>query len=144
MCATITDNGSNFVKAFTVYSDSAIKIIEDAELEGEDVVFEDLDELLPVDPEETNIDDDLTQVQYDLPPHYRCVAHTLNLVASKDVDKFLFTSSISKTVYCNSFAKSSALWNKASRSTIASDTAQDVIKRPLIVPNTTRWIEFLL
>jgi len=133
VCATVTDNCSNFVEAFTVYSDSASKIVEDAELEGEDVVFEDMDELLSVD------DDDLTQVQHDLPPHYRCAAHSLNLVASKDVDKFLSTSSISKTVYRNSFAKSSALWNKASRSTVASDTAQYIIKRRLIVPNATRW-----
>ena len=111
VCATITDNGSNFVKAFTVFSDSAncTKECEDVEEEGEDVAFENVDELLSVDPEETNIDDDLTQVQYDLPPHYRCAAHTLNLVASKDVDKFLSSSTTSKTVYRNSFAKSSAL-----------------------------------
>ena len=62
MCAAVTDNGSNFVKAFTVHSDSASETVEDAELEGEDVVFENTDELLSVDPEETNIDDNLTQV----------------------------------------------------------------------------------
>ena len=139
VCATITDNGSNFVKAFTVFSDSANDTAEDVEPEGEDVAFEDIDELLTLDPEETNIDDDLTQVQYDLPPHYRCAAHTLNLVASKDTDKFLSTSSTSKAVYRNSFAKSSALWNKASRSSVASDTVQEVTKRRLIVPNATRW-----
>ena len=142
VCATITDNGSNFVKAFTVFSDSAnctTEEREDVEEEGDDVAFENVDELLSVDPEETNIDDDLTQVQYDLPPHYRCAAHTLNLVASKDVDKFLSSSTTSKTVYRNSFAKSSALWNKASRSTVASDTVQEVTKRKLIVPTATRW-----
>ena len=139
VCATITDNGSNFVKAFTVFSDSANDTAEDVEPEGEDVAFEDIDELLTLDPEETNIDDNLTQVQYDLPPHYRCAAHTLNLVASKDANKFLSTSSTSKTVYRNSFAKSSALWTKASRSTVASDTVQEVTKRRLIVPNATRW-----
>ena len=76
VCATITDNGSNFVKAFTVLSDSANCTTEDVVEEGEDVAFEDVDELLSLDLEETNIDDDLTQVQYDLPPHYRCAAHT--------------------------------------------------------------------
>ena len=123
VCTTITDNGS-FVKAFTVFSDSASAncTTEDVEEKGEDVAFENVDELLSLNPEEINIDDDLTQVQFDLPRHYRCAAHTLNLVACKDVDKCLSTCTASNSVYRNSFAKSSALWNKANRSTVASDT----------------------
>ena len=131
VCATITDNGSNFVKAFTVYSDSS---------DSAAVPLEDQDELLTFDSKETNTDDDLTQVQYELPPHYRCAAHTLNLIASKGADKFLSSSSTSKGVYWSSFAKSSALWNKTSRPTVASDTVvQEVVKRKLIVPTATRW-----
>ena len=142
--ATITDNGSNFVKAFLVYSSSLLDssdtavTIADAEEETEDVAFEDVSELLTLDLEETNTDDDLTQVQYKLPPHYRCAAHTLNLIASKDVDKYLSSSSTSKSVYCSSFAKSSALC-MASRSSVASDIVQEVAKRKLIVLTATRW-----
>ena len=42
----------------------------------DDAVFKNVDELLTFDYEETNIDDDLTQVQYKLPLYYRCAAHT--------------------------------------------------------------------
>ena len=139
VCATITDNGSNFVKAYKVYSDSANGTAENVDPEGEDVAFEDIDKLLTLDPEETNIDDNLIQLQYDLPLHYRYAAHTLNLVASKDADKFLLTFSASKAVYRNSFANNSALWDKANRSTVASDAVQEVTPRRLIVPNATRW-----
>ena len=137
--ATITDNGSNFVKAFSVYSISSSEsskaaVSEDAE--EDEFVFEDLDGLLQVDNGST---EDLTQVQYELPPHERCAAHTLNLVASTDVDKYLSSSPESRSVYRSSFAKSAALWNKASRSTVAADLVGEIAKRKLLVPTRTRW-----
>ena len=86
---TITDNGSNFVKAFSVYSISSFKSSKAAvpeDVEEDKFVFEDLDGLLQVDNGST---EDHTQVQYELPPHERYAVHTLNLVASTDVAKFV-------------------------------------------------------
>ena len=60
----------------------------------------------------------------------------MNLVAST---KSLPTSSLSKTVYRSSFTKCSALWNKASWSTLASDNVETSLKRKLIVPTQTCW-----
>ena len=112
--ATITNNGSNFVKAFSVYSipSSQCSVPEDPEVEDEDeCIFEDMDELLQIDNGET---EDLAQVQYELLPHEKCAAHTLNLVASTDIDKYLSSSSESRNTYRSSFAKSAALWNRSS------------------------------
>ena len=72
---------------------------------------------------------DFTQVQYDLPPHQRCAAHMLNFVASTEIDEYLSSSTVPRSVYRNLFAKCAALWNKASQST----------KRKLLVPSPTRW-----
>ena len=94
-------------------------------MEEDEIAFEDLDRLLQVDDGST---EDLTQVQYELPPHQRCAAHTLNLVASTDVDKYLSSSLASRSVYQSLFAKSAALWNKASRSTVAADQVEEIAK----------------
>jgi len=101
----------------------------------DDITFESMDRLLTVDTEE----DELTQVQYDLPSHERCAAHTLNLVASTGVDKHLSSSPNSRNIYKSLLAKCSALWNKVNQLTVASDNSQEIVKRKLLVPDKTRW-----
>jgi len=125
--ATVTNNGSNFVKAFTTFSlpdsahsstDTSLATTEEDCSSEEQVTFESVHDCLQ---EVNSADDDLTQLEYELPPHERCAAHTLNLVASSDIDKSLSSSSLSRNIYRSPFAKCTALWNKASRCTVASD-----------------------
>ncbi|MGH0163711.1 UNVERIFIED_CONTAM: hypothetical protein FKN15_048799 [Acipenser sinensis] len=75
--ATVTDNGSNFVKAFNFYKRSA-KSDNDTASEEEgvsdlDVTFTDIQEVLS--------SEEHGDQEYVLPPHRRCAAHTLNLIA---------------------------------------------------------------
>ena len=148
--ATVTDNGSNFVKAFATFSvqepisGEASSLADewdddDDEMELEDdVTFANLHDLIIPDQDG---EEDLTQIEYELPPHQRCAAHTLNLIAiySTDVDKHLSSCSQSRSVYRSSFAKCTALWNKMRRSTVAADVMQTQLKRKLLVPSPTRW-----
>ena len=124
--ATVTDNGSNFVKAFAMFQSSSDSMemtsslplppsMEDDSEEGMDrgeTNFEDMNDLLGRGQNNTELTDDDMIVQYDLPPHEKCAAHTLNLVASSDVNKYLLSSTASKNVYQSSFSKCTALWNK--------------------------------
>ena len=87
MTATVTDNGSNFVEAFSTFSfpvaDSSSvfsltpdSLDNDNDLDEEEATFESVGDTLALDQEQE--DQDLIQIEYELPAHERCAAHTLN------------------------------------------------------------------
>ncbi|XP_035989476.1 uncharacterized protein LOC118561472 [Fundulus heteroclitus] len=129
--ATVTDNASNFAKAFSVCKPGNLESeSENEEGDDEEPTFTDVVEALST----TSGDG-----QFSLPPHYRCASHTINLISTSDVDKHLNSCADTKAVYRSSIAKCSALWTKASRSTLASEQVEEVSRRKLMVPTSTRW-----
>jgi hypothetical protein len=79
----------------------------------------------------------LEEKQFNLPPHFRCTAHLLNLVATADVGKGTdrtFTRS-----YGNLMKKLKAIWRKQRRSSKASDFIMGTLKQLFVIPNATRW-----
>lgn len=51
---------------------------------------------------------------YELPKHWRCAAHTINLIASVDSEKAFSEKNYKKAHRC-AFGKAVALWNKQHR-----------------------------
>uniref|UniRef100_A0A3Q3G085 BED-type domain-containing protein n=1 Tax=Labrus bergylta TaxID=56723 RepID=A0A3Q3G085_9LABR len=132
--ACVTDNGSNFVKAFKEHQQQQVESEEEVEGDGE-VEFTDLHSVLTAD-------DDTQHGLCVLPPHHGCAAQTLNLIANNEVVNWLVSNPESRAVYRSATAKCSALWTKARRSTVASESLEEVSDRKLIVPTVTRWNSF--
>ncbi|CAI5678514.1 unnamed protein product [Oreochromis niloticus] len=128
--STVTDNGSNFVKAFKVYQPPPES--DDSEDEEDEVTFVSIGDVLP-----NGADDAIS-----LPPHQRCASHTMNLISCTDVEKWLLSEAATKTIYRSATTKCAGLWNKASRSTVAAEIVEDIITKKLLVPCTTRWNSF--
>lgn len=125
--ACVTDNGSNFIKAFKEYQQVKSEEDEEEEVEEDDgkVAFTDLHSALTAGDDEDAQD-------------HRCAAHTLNLIANNEIDKWLASNPESRAVYRSSTAKCSALWTKASQSTVASECLEGISERKLIVPSVNR------
>jgi len=120
------DNASNFAKAFRVCQPCNLKSKSENEEEGDDdePTFTDVIEALS-----TASGDG----QFSLPPHCRCASHTINLISKSDVDKHLNSCADTKAAKCI------GLWTKASRSTLDSEQVEEVSRRMLMLPISTRW-----
>lgn len=125
--STVTDNGSK----------KRYQPVEEEDEEDE-VTFTDINDVL----QNSGGDDNDGEVVITLPPHQRCAAHTLNLVSCTDVDKQLLSKPQTKSRYKSATTKCTGLWNKASRSTVAAETVDDIIAKKLLVPCSTRWNSF--
>uniref|UniRef100_A0A3P9CKZ2 HAT C-terminal dimerisation domain-containing protein n=1 Tax=Maylandia zebra TaxID=106582 RepID=A0A3P9CKZ2_9CICH len=131
--STVTDNGSNFVKAFKVYQPPPES--DDSEYEEDEVTFVSIGDVL-----QNGADDADDAIS--LPPHQRCASHTMNLISCTDVEKWLFSEAATKTIYRSATTKCAGLWNMASRSTVAAEIVEGIIAKKPLVPCTTRWNSF--
>lgn len=84
-----------------------------------------------------HIEDTDSEMLLTLPPHHRCVSHTLNLIAVKDSEKAIDNVSYKK-LYRLTFAKLTKLWNKQNQSTQVSDKIKDLCGVYLKTPVITR------
>lgn len=73
-----------------------------------------------------------------LPPHVRCAAHTLNLVATADAAAAELDAQYSR-IAKSVFRKCAALWTKQGQSNVAADLIKSHCGVYLQRPNTTRW-----
>ena len=72
-----------------------------------------------------------------LPPDMRCTCHTLNLVATTDVEK-IYNRQFLKIKKSLDF-KLKSIWNKQQRSPLASDFIKSKCGELFIICNATRW-----
>ena len=124
MQAIVTDNGLNFVKAVKTYfktvnqatAEAANK--EDNSLEGTDK--SDACDVTMYDILQSGSRNTPSQTWFS--SHIRCAAHTLNLLASTDIDKILNSEGDENFISFNdAYDKVKELWNLCNRSNKAAD-----------------------
>jgi hypothetical protein len=157
---TVTDNGSNFLKAFKVFGSNTTEMPEDEPLEydedesaefEEDMIYIELFEIIEGQYEressaDSQTDDDNIEIndtnpaRIKLPKHIRCSCHLLNLIATRDVEKI--ACPVFKKIKKRVDAKLQAIWNKQARSSVSSDFIMKTLGSLFILFNATRWNSF--
>ncbi|XP_019748720.1 uncharacterized protein LOC109529736 isoform X1 [Hippocampus comes] len=124
--ATTTDNGTNYVAVLNAFG----------EPQEED------EEVLPGQPGDVQGHLDGEDVDAEprvaLPPHRRCSAHTLNLMATTDI-RAVTGWSVGDTPWCEATAKAQHLWNLQNRIPIAANQIKEAVNRKLPTPLLVRW-----
>lgn len=140
--ATVTDNGSNFVKAFQEFalhekSPNTLLTSESSD-DGEGSESETNEDVLEL----TNIPDPGDFIGNEsvikLPKHLRCASHTLNLIATADCSKAINSNLEVRTKHTHAIDKSRKLWSKAGKPGTA-EIIREVLGCTLSAPGETRW-----
>ncbi len=149
---TTTDNGANFVSSFKLYGKHmmGIQVLPEPHPE-EDAIAEDLESMsqeavqdlfvlnvedaftrtvndepaVPIQLHDALAVEDEENLRYNLPKHARCAAHTLNLIASADVNKVKFDFN---PILIQALEKCRALWLQHSTSHILRNKVKEVRK----------------
>lgn len=145
---TVTDNARNFEKAFKIFQDSDDTNIQtnsnvdsnSKTASSDDDDSDDLNIDMPsfVDLVLDSCDDSL---DISLPTQMRCCSHTMNLVATVDVENTVKNAMNAnfKKQYRSVFAKLRAFFNISHRSTKSQDIIYDVCQCRFPNPVVTRW-----
>lgn len=136
-----TDNGRNYVAAFEHFAADTTTRPELTEKQLEEQTDEAIvnSEVVDVSDMLRNRGDDESQ----LPQHFKCNAHTLNLLATTDVAKVPEWNTGSRAVFRRPGAKAQALWNLQNRSSVYANKIKEALGgRRLITPVATRWSSY--
>ena len=150
LSGVVTDNGSNFCKAFRIYTEGdvseslAVGAAEEQSEEAQEGVVAGEEGMINL---AEAIGDDSA---HRLPQHFRCACHTLNLIAANDSMAALSATSGQtvlmaawsrrfKTAYRRVMGTLTKLWKMQNTSTRMADKVKEELGRYLLVPNQTRW-----
>nr|XP_060616126.1 uncharacterized protein LOC132765880 [Anolis sagrei ordinatus] len=154
MCTT-TDNGSNFVQMFRGFRAEELRDATGTSIEGNDkegdgdnqeepeVTFVPISELL--DTCNKAAEERVGSKDFSLPPLQRCVSHSLNLVATQDVDALISDSSKNSLHgpfwrhFRSLMEKCNKLWSKHKGSKQFAEYVREQSGVYLKVPNQTQW-----
>lgn len=129
LVATISDNGSNFVKAFKEFGLQSVTNEEDGDEENEESLeFQNIAENWET----------IESLTISLPKHVRCSSHTLNLIATTDIKNTIQKDISLRTRHTNVLAKCNSLWKMANRPKSA-EIIQETLGHILSYPGQTRW-----
>ena len=103
---TITDNASNFAKAFREFGFKEQNENDDQESSEDEVNFESINGMVTFTGEN---DEEL----FVLSTQEKCFAHTLSLIATTDIKKTSYPA-LHKKIFMSLFEKVTAIWNTVS------------------------------
>ncbi|KYN00540.1 hypothetical protein ALC62_08684 [Cyphomyrmex costatus] len=147
--ATITDNGSNFLKAFREYGvkENSMEIVADVEEEFVAIVTKDHDDTFDSNSNNGGDEDILTtsnneNIDQDLhnclPNHLKCAAHTISLCVTTDVTNFFKRSKEFQELHKKTIGKCNSLWKLTTRPKSA-EIIESILSCSLRKPGETRW-----